>query len=341
MAEQFAVDDVGGDRLAVDLDQRPAGAEAGGVDRAGEGFLAAAGLADDQDRQAVARGLGGDRQRGAEIGRGADQLLERSGRARSFRTTGASSPVGAAAVGMGGERFEQPLGRDRLGQEIGGAGAHRVDRQRHRAAVGEHDDRQVRPARAQGARSAPGRFAASQLTSKAARTSRPCGPGAGRPRSRASAAPTVLQPAREATADNCRRSLASASTSNSDRRTTSSRMTGGYLAQRSKGPLKRAKKALGRRRLGLLRPPPTEDSNGRQNMADDKAHPTATEMDYPAHVRNYDGFIKLFKYGAIVAVHHRRWSSCTSSTTRAARLEDRRPQGRPARKPASPQSPKR
>ena len=77
MAEQLAVDDVGGDRLAIDGDQRAAGAQAGGVDRAGEGFLAGAGLADDQDRQAVARGLGGDRQRGAEIGRGADQLLER------------------------------------------------------------------------------------------------------------------------------------------------------------------------------------------------------------------------------------------------------------------------
>lgn len=34
-------------------------------------------------------------------------------------------------------------------------------------------------------------------------------------------------------------------------------------------------------------------------MADDKVHPTATEMDYPAHFRNYDGFLKLFKYGAV------------------------------------------
>ena len=34
-------------------------------------------------------------------------------------------------------------------------------------------------------------------------------------------------------------------------------------------------------------------------MADDKAHPTATEMDYPAHERNYAGFIKLFRYGMI------------------------------------------
>ena len=34
-------------------------------------------------------------------------------------------------------------------------------------------------------------------------------------------------------------------------------------------------------------------------MAGDQAHPTATEMDYPAHERNYSGFLKLFKYSAI------------------------------------------
>ena len=36
-------------------------------------------------------------------------------------------------------------------------------------------------------------------------------------------------------------------------------------------------------------------------MADDKVDPTATEMDYPAHFKNYDGFIKLFKYGALIS----------------------------------------
>lgn len=36
-------------------------------------------------------------------------------------------------------------------------------------------------------------------------------------------------------------------------------------------------------------------------MAADQAHPTATEMDYPAHERNYSGFIKLFKYGAALS----------------------------------------
>jgi hypothetical protein len=35
-------------------------------------------------------------------------------------------------------------------------------------------------------------------------------------------------------------------------------------------------------------------------MAGDQDRPTATEMDYPAHERNYSGFLKLFKYSAIV-----------------------------------------
>ena len=31
----------------------------------------------------------------------------------------------------------------------------------------------------------------------------------------------------------------------------------------------------------------------------EKAHPTATEMDYPAHERNSSGVLRLIKYGAI------------------------------------------
>ena len=83
---------VGGDRLAVDLDERSLGAQAGLVDGASEGFLAATGLADDQDRQAVACRLGSHRQRSAEFGRSADQLIEHQLRA-IFSERGASSPV--------------------------------------------------------------------------------------------------------------------------------------------------------------------------------------------------------------------------------------------------------
>lgn len=36
-------------------------------------------------------------------------------------------------------------------------------------------------------------------------------------------------------------------------------------------------------------------------MADDKAHPTATEMDYPAHTKNYSGFLTLLKWGTILS----------------------------------------
>lgn len=37
-------------------------------------------------------------------------------------------------------------------------------------------------------------------------------------------------------------------------------------------------------------------------MADNKAHPTATEMDYPAHHKNYSGFLTLLKWGTIISV---------------------------------------
>jgi hypothetical protein len=99
------------------------------VDRAGEGFLARAGLADDEDRQAVARSLGGDGERGAEIGGGADQFLERERVAELFGQW-RHFARGAATVGVDGERFEQALGRDRLDEVVGRAGAHCFDRQR-------------------------------------------------------------------------------------------------------------------------------------------------------------------------------------------------------------------
>ncbi len=118
VAEQFAVDDVRCDRLAVERDQRPLRAKAGAVDCAGDGFLARSGLADDQDRQAIARRLGGDRQGGAEFGGGADQLLQRQF-GRQFLGNGRELACRAAAIRVGGKRFEQPLRRDRPNQEVG------------------------------------------------------------------------------------------------------------------------------------------------------------------------------------------------------------------------------
>ena len=36
-------------------------------------------------------------------------------------------------------------------------------------------------------------------------------------------------------------------------------------------------------------------------MTADKGAPNATDMDYPAHERNYSGFIKMLKWGTIIA----------------------------------------
>ena len=35
-------------------------------------------------------------------------------------------------------------------------------------------------------------------------------------------------------------------------------------------------------------------------MAADKGQPSATEMDYPAHERNYSGFIKMLKWSTVI-----------------------------------------
>lgn len=35
-------------------------------------------------------------------------------------------------------------------------------------------------------------------------------------------------------------------------------------------------------------------------MTADKGAPNATEMDYPAHERNYSGFIKMLKWSTII-----------------------------------------
>lgn len=51
---------------------------------------------------------------------------------------------------------------------------------------------------------------------------------------------------------------------------------------------------------GLVKTPAKQAYDRDQTMADDKVHPTATEMDYPAHFRNYGGFLSLLKWGLIL-----------------------------------------
>ena len=68
----------------------------------------------------------------------------------SFSDKGASSPAARRRSRWALKRFQQPFRGDRLGEEIAGAGAHGVDRLVDRPAVGQHDDRQLRPHRAHG-----------------------------------------------------------------------------------------------------------------------------------------------------------------------------------------------
>ena len=174
MAEQSAVDYVGGDRLAVDLHHRPLGAQRRGVDGAGECFLAGPRFTDNQDRQAVAGGLGGDREGRSEVGRGAHQLLKRKIGGQLFGQ-GGQLASGTAAIAVGAERFEQTFRCDGLGEEVACPGTHGVDCQRDRAAVGKDETgRSGRTARMAAMSSARDRRVRCDIN--AARTSRPWGP---------------------------------------------------------------------------------------------------------------------------------------------------------------------
>jgi hypothetical protein len=77
------------------------------VDRLGDHFLADAAFAFDQHGNAGAGRLGGDGERGAEIGGGADDLVEGE-RWPIFSVSGRSSPAEAARRRV--ERGEQPIG---------------------------------------------------------------------------------------------------------------------------------------------------------------------------------------------------------------------------------------
>ena len=176
VAEQLALEQVGGDRGAVDRDERPARAPAVLVDGARHQLLAGAGLA-------------GDQHGGVAVGDEADHLLHpRIAGLEPIRVSAsASGAAGRAAGGAGGAQHPADevghlLAPDRLGQVVEGAQPHRLDRVGGAGVGGEDRDRR----RATAAR---GRGAAPR-----ARPSRPaCGgraaPRRRRPRPRAGPAP--------------------------------------------------------------------------------------------------------------------------------------------------------
>ena len=145
--EQLRFDQIGGDRAAIDGDDRLFRAWRSGMDRIGDDFLADAAFPLDQHRHARARCLGGNRQRRAEHRLGADDLVETQGCGNLFGQRAQLS--GRLAANGGFQRREHPLGRQRLHQEIGRASAHGVHRLRDGAVRGEHQHRQRRATGAQ------------------------------------------------------------------------------------------------------------------------------------------------------------------------------------------------
>ena len=162
------------------------------MDRSGNGFLAGPGLADDQERQAVARGLGGNRKRRPEFGSRADQLFEFERAEPASRTPAQARPRRGddrhwrqALRAAARARPDEPGNRTRRR-------ASPRPRSR-RVAMRDHDHRQVGPMLAKSLDQL-GPCSASQLPRIAAWTSRPCGPWRSATASSPSAALTTLQP---------------------------------------------------------------------------------------------------------------------------------------------------
>ena len=167
------------------------------MDGASEGFLAVPGFADDQDRQAVAGGLGGHREGGAKVGRGADQLLKRQV-GRRFLGQGRKLAGGAAAVGDG--RSAPRAGAPEQPAWPGSRWRLRASR-RPPASIEPPSARTMTGRSGRTLRMAamrPGPLSLSQLDNREARTSRPWGPCSRPAAVCGSAALTTLQPARDA-----------------------------------------------------------------------------------------------------------------------------------------------
>ena len=93
----------------------------------------------------AARRLGGDCERAAKGGCGADHRVEIATRL-DLLGEGSELVLGAAAAGRPGDGLHHLFGTDRLDQVIGRTGTHRLDRELRRGAGGQHQDRERRAA---------------------------------------------------------------------------------------------------------------------------------------------------------------------------------------------------
>ena len=140
VAEQDQLDQILGDGAAIDGDERLGAALARAVDGARDQFLADAGFALDQHRDVRGGGLLGGAQHRAHARAAGDDVLE------GERAGAAALDAGELALERArrervAQRHLQPLGADRLDDEIDRAGAHRRDHVVDAAVRGLHDHR--------------------------------------------------------------------------------------------------------------------------------------------------------------------------------------------------------
>ena len=144
VAEEFALEQVLGNRAAVERDQRALGAPAVVVDRARDEFLARAALAEDQDRRVAVGHLVDEIEHRAQRRALAHHVVEAVARAELVLeqpVLGAQPPVLDRLLDQAPHDVEGAL--ERLVQVPEGAGAQRVDGMLDRVVAGHHDAGQV------------------------------------------------------------------------------------------------------------------------------------------------------------------------------------------------------
>ena len=146
MTEQFAFEEIFRDRAEIDRDEDVVPAARTAMELARDQLLAGAVLAEDEDV-----GFGRRRALDQRIdARHSGRMTEQRGLAGRRRDRRRSLALGrrfrarVAQRGRGPDRREQPLVRPGLGDEIGGAALHRLDRRLHAAMSGDHDHHRLR-----------------------------------------------------------------------------------------------------------------------------------------------------------------------------------------------------
>ena len=144
VAEQFAVDQIGGQGGTVYRQHRLLGTRACGMHRLRHHFLADTAFALDQHGDACARGLCGNRQCRAELRLRSDDFVEAQ-HGRDLLGQRAQLAC-SGALHRRVKRLQQPFGGERLYQKIRGTSAHGAHRMRDGSVGRDHQDRQGRAA---------------------------------------------------------------------------------------------------------------------------------------------------------------------------------------------------